>query len=502
MKKNSKIKMILGGPGCGKTTRLLDITAEHIEAGVDPKRIAFLSFTKKAAQEAAERAATKFGLEPDDLPLFKTIHSLCFREAGMNPYQMMRNTDYKEVSKMLGVRISGYVDSVDVIAQNKGDRLLHLHRLAGALRMPLKDVWRDHGTGSNVRWWDLEWFSKSLTEWKQSNGKFDFDDLLSLYIDSGEPIDVDVAIIDEAQDLSTLQWGVVRKAFRDTAEHIYIAGDDDQAIYRWNGADVDYFLNLKAEREILPHSYRLPKVIFDTSQSIVGRIKKRYSKDITPSDHAGDVDFAPWEVSQYDLDSGSWYFIARTVTGVKDYEEQMQKAGYGFNTNYGSSVNEEHARAIYAWSVLNKGESVGAEDLQYVADYINGWEFRVGSGDFTLDQLRASYGLTADGSWFDVLNKITPAHREYYRAILRRGGNLRENSRIYIGTIHSVKGGEADNVVLSMRMTPRTSKNLDKCPDDEHRVFFVGATRAKQKLFIDRRGLPSEYKIPLIHAKK
>jgi len=496
---SSDIKMILGGPGCGKTTRLLDIMANCIKEGIEPSRIAFVSFTKKAATEASDRACEKFNLDPDDLPLFSTIHSFCFKEAGMNPFQMMRSNDYIEVSKLLGVRISGYVDSVDVIAQNKGDRLLHLHRLAGALRKPLKEIWRDHGNGSNVRWWDLEWFSKSLTEWKRENGKFDFDDLLSLYIDNGDPIDVDIAIIDEAQDLSTLQWGVVRKAFKDTAQKIYIAGDDDQAIYRWNGADVDFFLNLKAEREILPHSFRLPKEIFESSQSIVKRIKKRYDKKITPSGHEGSVDYAPWSLNKYDLDNGSWFFLARTGTGVKDYEEQMKIAGYGFSTNYGSSVNPEHARAIYAWERLRKGESIPAEDIQHVADYMSNWEFRLGSGEFTLDQLRADYRLIGDGAWFTILTGIIPAQREYYRAVLRRGGNLRDTGRIYIGTIHSVKGGEADNVVLSMRMTPRTIKNLDKFPDDEHRVFFVGATRAKGKLWIDRRGLPGEYQIPKQH---
>lgn len=470
--------------------------SQHIEDGIAPDRIAFVSFTKKAALEASERACEKFNLEPDDLPLFKTIHSLCFKESGMNPYQMMRNSDYKELSNMLGVRISGYVDSVDVVAQNKGDRLLHLHRLAGALCKPLKEVWRDHGNGSNIRWWDLEWFSKSLTEWKESNGKFDFDDLLSLYISTGEPLDVDIAIIDEAQDLSTLQWAVVRKAFKGTAKKIYIAGDDDQAIYRWNGADVDFFLNMKADREILPHSYRLPKVIFDVSQGVVKRIKKRYEKKITASDHAGAVSYAPWNMSKYDLDNGSWYFIARTATGVQDYEKQMKLAGYGFSTNYGSSVTSEHAHAIYAWEKLRKGHRVEAEDIQHISDYMQKWEFRLGSGDFTLDQLRADHRLVAEGAWFDVLDKILPAQREYYRAVLRRGGNLRDTSRIYIGTIHSVKGGEADNVVLSMKMTPRTVKNFEKFPDDEHRVFFVGMTRAREKLFIDRRGMPSEYQIP------
>jgi ATP-dependent exoDNAse (exonuclease V) beta subunit len=55
-----------------------------------------------------------------------------------------------------------------------------------------------------------------------------------------------VLFIDEAQDLSLLQWEMVRKIWGE-AEKTYIAGDDDQAIFKWAGADVDHFIALKEE---------------------------------------------------------------------------------------------------------------------------------------------------------------------------------------------------------------------------------------------------------------
>ena len=83
-----------------------------------------------------------------------------------------------------------------------------------------------------------------------------------------------VLFIDEAQDLSLLQWEMVER-YGVVQTKTYIAGDDDQAIFKWAGADVDHFIALKEEVDdikTLDQSYRIPGgPIHELSQRIIGQ---------------------------------------------------------------------------------------------------------------------------------------------------------------------------------------------------------------------------------------
>ena len=79
--------------------------------------------------------------------------------------------------------------------------------------------------------------------------------MLKQFIEEGIAPSFDLMIIDEAQDLTPLQWKFVYK-LGEKAKRIYLAGDDDQAIYEWNGADVKSFQNFPGKDVVLKYSHR------------------------------------------------------------------------------------------------------------------------------------------------------------------------------------------------------------------------------------------------------
>ena len=77
-------------------------------------------------------------------------------------------------------------------------------------------------------------------------------------------------------------------------------------------------------------------------------------------------------------------------------------------------------------------------------------------------------------------------------------GKLENCCDIEINTIHGTKGREADNVVILPDITDITYKAMLNDPDNEHRVFYVAATRAKQNLYIHTPITARFYKLPQV----
>jgi len=114
---------------------------------------------------------------------------------------------------------------------------------------------------------------------------------------------------------------------------------------------------------------------------------------------------------------------------------------------------------------------------------------------FGLKQLKLGYGLKTDAVWHQALNNINPDERDYLLAALRNGLTTHEekNPRIELGTIHSAKGGESENVVLLTDMSRRSYNHMQEFEDDEARVFYVGVTRCQEHLHIIEPKTPQHF---------
>ena len=115
---------------------------------------------------------------------------------------------------------------------------------------------------------------------------------------------------------------------------------------------------------------------------------------------------------------------------------------------------------------------------------------------FSIQELLSKRGLKTNDVWYNAFDDAPQKKVRYIRRMRENGEKLNSSPRITLSTIHGVKGGEQDNVVLLTDLSRNTQRNYEQNPDDENRLFYVGATRAKNHLHIIRpKDIYKGYKI-------
>ena len=474
------VQIILGPPGTGKTTTLLRIVEDAIKRGVPPERIAYLAFTRKAANEAQERAMVQFDLDEQRFPYFRTLHSLAFKQLGLQRDEVMTNVHYRKLGRALGVEFKGIYDEDLGIhtGDGLGDKCSRVESLA---RVGLRLI-EDQYNITNVNDLTLhavKQYGASLRKYKSENGLLDFTDMLDQY---NAPLPVDICIFDEAQDLSSLQYRMAITAASEASE-VYIAGDDDQAIFGWAGADVNKFLSLQGDKRVLPQSYRVPRSVHKLALPILSRIKNRYAKPWSAKTDEGSVEYVADE-QQIDFSGeGTWMCLSRSKYMLYRLKQSARQQGLAYSYNGKNSLESEETRAIVSWEKLRKASSISFYEAKNMVQFF----------DFNVKlEKKESYNIedvglpkaACDQDWMEMLKGIAADEREYLRSVLRNGEKFYDKPRISISTIHQSKGGEADNVVLLTDMGRLSWENSHS--DEENRVWYVAATRARENLYVVR----------------
>lgn len=503
MLNEDRTQLFLGPPGTGKTTTLLSAVETELEVnGVHPDRIGFVSFTRKATHEAIERACSRFSLSEDDLPYFRTLHSLAYGGLGVRRGQVLQKEHYLKFGNALGEVITGAGPADDGLfgaRATRGDVMLFIDSLARTRQVSLYSQWRQVAP-DNVEWSTQERFSRSLSRFKAEQNLLDFTDMLERYPNEGFIPKLEVLVVDEAQDLSALQWAMIER-LAENAKRVYVGGDDDQAIYRWAGADVERFLAIKGTTHFLRKSHRLTRAVHERAKNIVQRIEHRFVKEFDPRDEDGAVHYYN-TADDIDMSSGSWLVLARNSYQLRPLEQYVRQRGWLYESRTFSAEASEAVHAMVDWERLRRGRRLSLERVRLIYKFMSSGvgvakEWRDLSGvdpdeEVNLGELQHRFGLLTTAIWSEALDRIPPDDRQYFVAVLRHGDKLTEKPRIKISTIHAAKGGEADNVLLLSDMSQRTWEDWQRFPDDEHRVFYVGATRAKNQLHVvaprDSRG--------------
>jgi len=486
--------IIFGPPGTGKTHTLLTKVEEELARGVHPNRIAFLAFTKKAAKEAKDRAMEKFDLEEQHLPYFRTLHSLAFHELGLSKSQVMAKKHYKEFGSKYGLNLGSIGhggDSGGIITVD--NELLTAVNQARMRCMSLQEYYNKANMVN--RWAQLKWTHDAFEKFKKERHLIDFTDMIEQYLERGPVPPLDIIVVDEVQDLCPLQHKMIDK-IKVNAQKVYSAGDDDQAIYGFAGADVNHFINMKGNKSVLRQSYRCPISVQNLSQEIIDRVKYRHPKEWRGTDKNGLVEYHNYPGSVDLQREGTWLILGRTQYILDRIEAQLRLEGRIFTRNGKLPVSQKLLNAIESWNQLLEGKSVELSDIKDIYSYMStqigiehGYKgLKTATQErYDIEELVMRQGLigeVAGQPWDVAFDRIGTNDKDFVRAMEIRDYSLTEEPKIQLSTIHASKGGEADNVMLFTDMSRKARLAMHKNPDNESRVFYVGITRAKETLHV------------------
>lgn len=478
---------ILGPPGTGKTTRALEyIEAFHSDPSIN--RIVFCSFTLKAKNEAKDRImAAGLPIRSDSCPDAKielaTIHSLAFNHMCYKRDYMVNTL--AAFARSIGQKSTIIHDKYVQGAKTPVEKSIAFYQILRSRMMRYDQAHQPEGVDIQT----IEGYISEFEIWKDKAQKIDYNDVLMNYLLRGEGFPHDVAIVDEAQDLSLLQWACVDKMFA-TAKHYYAVGDDDQTIFGFAGTRAFDFINWPCDKtEVLGHSHRLGREIQAYSQTVLERLTIRLPKAFEPREGNSTVRFTD------DIDPVNDVFpykscaiLVRNAYVAEKVKQTLDTMGIIY-TGKGSPFSQKKPlKAIRLWEAWRNGEQLYGKDLHAIVKFIP-TDVPIPRYDDLGRKAMAPPCPLPTVPWQNILQMTDKAVYENVQD-LQSLEYLLSDPVIEITTIHQSKGGEWDKVIVMTDVSAATHKQFqggsDEERDEEHRVWYVALTRARMDLQIIR----------------
>ena len=280
--------LVLAGAGSGKTRVITHKIAHMIERGMEPKAIAAITFTNKAAAEMRERAKSLIGRQAKDV-LICTFHSLGVRLVredgkllGLKPQFSIMDSD--DVTSILKDAAGGTTDAATARQWQWTISLWKNMGLTGA--QALAQAKDDHERSIAVL---MQRYEERLTAYQS----VDFDDLIGLPLkllrDFPEVREkwqrqLGHVLVDEYQDTNATQYELLKLLVGEQG-HFTAVGDDDQSIYGWRGATLDNLKKLPLDYPQLQvvkleQNYRSTSAILRAANNVIGPNPKLFPKKL------------------------------------------------------------------------------------------------------------------------------------------------------------------------------------------------------------------------------
>ncbi|MEF8786325.1 MAG: ATP-dependent helicase [Haloarculaceae archaeon] len=570
----AQVVRLFGGPGSGKTTALLDRVEQLLEEedDIDVRDILVVSYTRAAAAEIRERLAERLDMSPRALRgNVSTMHAKAYDLLNLSRGDVVGESDKEEFCDQFGIE---YEDEYEG-SRRRSARSTTLGNKVIATSQWLQRTTRDVADWYDVpfKWDDEEvrlppdidenaqtgnkytptWPSdddrldipEAIRAWrsyKGDNGLVGFADMLERVEQRSLLPSVDYLVIDEFQDITTLQYRVYEE-WRPHMNRVLIAGDDDQVVYAWQGADPDLLLEEDVDDDvILPNSYRLPSRILNVVNREVSHIEKRQDKDLEPRKEGGSVEAAQHPsmldvvrnvrgtIAETEDDTVMVLFRARYQ--MFQFIDEFIGEGIPFQCLTDQRMwTDRLQQYVDAIEALDADDPVDGLQARRLADMLADSAFGTGERDDLFDELddreeasdvedivnleiepeviREYAPFVPDPrSAADMLRKVTNFQERTVGAYFTGDYQGVKSDRVRVGTIHSAKGREADHVFVATDLTEKVveqmaatveqngqhipgdgefTKHTSPVPtltDNERRVFYVGMSRARERLVL------------------
>jgi DNA helicase-2/ATP-dependent DNA helicase PcrA len=564
------VTRLFGGPGSGKTTALLDRVEEILEQDdVTIRDVLVVSYTRAAAAEVRERLAERLDVSPRALKgNVATMHAKAYELLDLSRNDVVGEKDKQEFCEDYGVEYEdeyGGAGRRTARSTTLGNKIIATSQWLQRTRRDVAD-WYDVPFQWNVEevrlppevdpnaqegnkytpTWpadddrvDVPQVIRAWRSYKGEEGLVGFADMLERVSQRSLVPHVDYLVIDEFQDITTLQYGVYEE-WKPHMKKVLIAGDDDQVVYAWQGADPNLLLDADRDEDVvLPNSYRLPSRILNTVNKEIRHIDKRQEKDLKPRKEGGVVEGVQ-SPSMLDLarnvrytveqDEGSIMLLFRARYQMFQFIDEFLPLGMPFSVLTDQRMwTDRLTQYVNAIEKLQEDDPVNGLEARRLADMLQDSAFGTNERDALFDfiderqeelgvddlvELEIQAGEISDHAPFapdgpsagDMLRKVTSFQRKSVEAYFDGPYSGMDPNRVRVGTIHSAKGREADHVFVATDLTEKVVEQMAASVDDEdvdgveeftsttspvpiltdneRRVFYVGMSRARERLVL------------------